>query len=178
MADNVAVRARCGACGVGLRFDDWSKGRDQCRACSAKAKAKDEARSYVPGPVGGGIDVASPAPAGDEFARLLDDLPDELVEELASALEAAAMPQPAPDDESAVSGFLAEVGFGSDPRELLWATWGFSVGFGANVAVAKLAQISAGAPISDLMVPIIAGGLIAGGAGAAIGWGLAKLKES
>ena len=46
------------------------------------------------------------------------------------------------------------------------------------MAVAKVAQMSAGAPISGLMVPIIAGGLIAGGAGAAIGWGLAKLKES
>ena len=137
-----------------------------------------EIDAYVPGPAPGGISVASPAPEGDEFARLLDELPDELVEELATALEAAAAPETPPDDESAVRSFLAEVDFGSDPRESYWAVWGFSIGFGANVAMAKLAQMSTSAPMADLFVPIIVGGLIAGGAGAAIGWGLAKLRES
>jgi hypothetical protein len=176
MADNVAVRARCVACGTGLSFEAWSQGNDRCAACSSKATS--ETYSYVPGPASAGLNLASPAPDSDEFARLLEDLPDELVEELASALEAAALPESPRQDESAVGGFLAEVGFGSDPREPVWAAWGFSVGFAVNVAVAKLAQMSTSAPMSDLFVPIIAGGLVAGGAGAVIGWGLAKLKES
>ena len=172
MADNVAVRARCTSYGNGLGFEDWSQGRDRCRACSSGAKH--EQRAYVPGPGPSRVDLASPAPSGSEFAQLLD----ELVAELVSALESAAQTTPPRESESAISGLFAEIGFGSDPRESLWAAWGFAAGFGLNVIVAKFAQMSAGSPMSELLTPIMVGGIVAGAAGAGIGWGLAKLRES
>ena len=48
---------------------------------------------------------------------------------------------------------------------------------GLNVAIAKVTQMSSGAPMSDFVLPLAIGGIVAGGTAAAIGWGLARLAD-
>ena len=73
---------------------------------------------------------------------------------------------------------LEELGIGRSQRELSWAAWGFAGGFGANVAIAKYAQMASGATMGEFIGPLLVGGIVAGACCAAIGWGLAKLREA
>lgn len=169
------VRSRCLLCGGGLAFGEWSDGGGVCQRCAEGRGAAGPAAAFTrsSGP-------SAHAAAAQEYAaygRMLDDLPDELVEELIAALEAeAASMQAAAAPASPVRDLLGDIGFGADSREGSWAAWGFALGFAANVAVAKYAQVASGAPIGQFVAPLLIGGLVAGAACGAIGWGLAKLR--
>jgi hypothetical protein len=114
-----------------------------------------------------------------EYEKLADDIPDELVDELVSMLEAEAARRKveisAP--QAALEELFEEIGFGRSPRELHWAAWGFAAGFALNVGLAKYAQMTTSASMSEFVMPLLFGGVLAGSACAAIGWGLAKLRE-
>jgi hypothetical protein len=116
------------------------------------------------------------------YERLLDELPDELVDEIVAALEAEAArgdgpaPTPAPA-QGAFQEVMQEIGFGRTPREWQWAAWGFAGGFAANVLLAKYAQMQTQSPMSQFVAPLLVGGLVAGVTCAAIGWGLARLRD-
>ena len=72
---------------------------------------------------------------------------------------------------------LREIGFGKSAREVQWAAWGFAGGFAVNVVLAKYAQMASGASMAAFVIPMLAGGAIAGITCAAIGWGFAKLRD-
>jgi hypothetical protein len=91
--------------------------------------------------------------------------------------EAARRPVAAKPVQGVVHEVLGDMGVGASPREGQWAAWGFAAGFAANVALAKYAQMQTSSPMSQFMVPMLIGGVIAGFACAAIGWGVAKLKD-
>jgi hypothetical protein len=173
--EDTLTRARCLSCGKGLAFDEWSSGADRCDRCQRAPSGP--AATYVRGP--------RPARETETAAymRLLDEVPDELIDELVAALEAEAERRPvAPTPASApafaaVQDVLRDLGLGQSTRELSWAAWGFVAGFALNVAVAKFAQVSSGAPFGQFVVPMLVGGLVAGAACGAIGWGLARLRE-
>lgn len=110
---------------------------------------------------------------------MLDEIPEELIDQLVRALEAEAairQTEPAPADDP-LRGLLEELGVGRSDRELPWAAWGFSIGFGGNVLLAKYAQMSSGESFGAFVVPMLLGGVVAGVACAAIGWGLARLRD-
>ncbi|MEO8538610.1 MAG: hypothetical protein ABI577_02640, partial [bacterium] len=109
------------------------------------------------------------------YERMLDAVPDELIDELVAALEAEAARLPA--TKSPVREVFDEIGIGRSARERHWASWGFAGGFAANVAIAKYAQMATGAPFSQFIVPLLIGGVVAGLCCSAIGWGAAKLRE-
>jgi hypothetical protein len=115
--------------------------------------------------------------AEDDYERLLDTLPDELIDELVAALEAEAATLPPAPAASPMRGVLEELGVGRSARERQWAAWGFAGGFTANVALAKYAQMASSAPMSEFLGPLLVGGVVAGLCCAAIGWGVAKLRE-
>jgi hypothetical protein len=106
---------------------------------------------------------------------MLDDIPDELVEELVAALEAEAA-RLAATPANPVREVFAELGIGQSPRERHWAVWGFAVGFAANVALAKYVQMTTAAPMSQFIGPMLLGGMLAGATCSAIGWGFARLR--
>lgn len=168
------VRTRCMGCGQALGFDDWSNGSNRCSACSQGIRKRKNAANFVAGPA-----APIPAPYAAEAAayeRMLDDIPDELVDELVAALEAEAARR-ATEPMSPVRDVLEELSLGSSPRERPWAAWGFAAGFALNVALAKWAQMSTGGSFADFIAPTLIGGVLAGATCAAIGWGLARLRE-
>lgn len=176
--DETLAPTRCRGCGRGINFDDWARGIERCRACLKLPLSQAEpAATFTRGP------ARSPAPRGEEerYLQMLDTLPDALVDELVAALEAEAalLPaknaQPAARRAAAMQEALAELG-GRSPREVAWAAWGFAGGFALNVLVAKYAQMESSAPLSAFVAPLFLGGLLAGAACAAIGWGLARLR--
>ena len=170
------VRTRCSSCARVLSFDDFSAGGDRCRACAGAPHAAE----FVRGPrirrTNARNLARGRAETEDDYERLLDGVPDELIDELVAALEAEAARLPA-SPANPVRGVLDELGVGRSPRELQWAAWGFAGGFGANVVLAKYAQMSSSAPMSDFIGPLLIGGVVAGLCCAAIGWGLAKLRD-
>lgn len=180
--EETLARARCSDCGKGLKFEEWSKGGERCASCSRAARSGGPAAAFVRGP-------SRPAPAATpraqieaEYAayeRMLDEIPDELVDELVAALESEAerRQEAKSTPQEAFREVIEEIGFGRSPRELQWAAWGFAAGFALNVALAKYAQMTSGAAMSGFLAPLLLGGLVAGGACAAIGWGLARLRE-
>jgi hypothetical protein len=166
---------RCTGCGNGLAFDDWSQGIERCEACMPYGGTP--AATYVRGPRPAGA-AATHEPGNDDYERLLEAVPDELVEELIAALEEEAARLPLAETPAGpVREVLQEMGVGSSPREAPWAAWGFALGFAANVAIAKYAQMASGAPMGQFIVPLLIGGVVAGSACAAIGWGLARLRD-
>ncbi len=192
MEDTLA-RTRCSICGGGLAFEEWSRGTESCGRCRRGGSGGAPAAVFVRGP-----GTAAPPPSrpgvqprppvrrsaqggtlSEEYQRLLDEVPDGLIDEIVAALETEAQRMEAeePGATSPVREVLNELGIGRSPFELQAAAWGFAVGFAANVALAKYAQIQSGAPMSQFVVPLLVGGLAAGAACAAIGWGLAKLRE-
>ncbi len=72
---------------------------------------------------------------------------------------------------------IAELGIGQSARERNWAAWGFAAGFATNTLIAKYAQMTSAAPMSQFIGPMLLGGVLAGAACGAIGWGLARLRE-
>jgi hypothetical protein len=116
-------------------------------------------------------------PDAVEYERMLDSVPDELIDELVAALEAEAA-KVALRPRGPVREVLEEIGgVGRSPRERHWAAWGFAGGFAANVLIAKYAQMATGAPFGQFVVPLLVGGVLAGVCCSAIGWGAAKLRE-
>jgi len=183
--EDALVRARCGRCGRGLAFDEWSRGMDRCQQCAPHGVSP--AAAYVPGPRSASLPGRSPVavPGGfelddDETARyeqLLDDIPEELVDELIAALEEEARRRAtAEEPKGPLQGVLEELGVAQSPRDAQWAMWGFAIGFAGNVALVKYAQMASGAAMSEFVAPVLVGGLVAGGACALLGWGLARLK--
>ncbi len=173
MPDTFA-RTRCGGCGQALGFEDWSHGFNRCGACSQGIRKRKNAANFVAGP-------ALPAAASytaeaANYERMLDDIPDELVDELVAALEAEAMRR-AIEPASPVRDVLEELSMGASSRERPWAAWGFATGFALNVALAKWTQMSTGGSFADFIAPTLIGGVVAGATCAAIGWGLARLRE-
>lgn len=167
--DEALPRARCALCGRGLTFEEWTLGRQRCSACRARGR--------------------NPAPHADsespaiDYTQLLDEVSEDLLQELLALLdeeqerrtghrEPVLPPEPTP-----VARFLADVFGPPSIRERQWSAWGFALGFAANVVLAKLAQMASGAPLVEVVVPLLLGGVTAGGVGALIGWGLARLWD-
>lgn len=174
--EDTLSRTRCTTCGKGLAFDDWSSGNSRCTSCAHEPGAFGPAATFVRGP--------SPASARSEVAassaayeRLLENVPDALIDELVAALELEAARTPVIGASSAVQEVLQEIGFGRSAKEMQWAAWGFAGGFAVNVVLAKYAQMASGASMSAFIVPMLVGGAVAGLTCAAIGWGVAKLRD-
>ena len=168
------VRTRCSSCLKVLSFDDFSGGGDRCGSCAGVTSTTE----FVRGPRIRRTNARNlpRQHEDDDYERLLDHIPDELIDELVAALEAEAATLP-PSPANPVRGVLDELGLGRSAREKQWAAWGFAGGFAANVALAKYAQIASSAPMSDFIGPLLIGGVVAGLCCAAIGWGLARLRE-
>lgn len=169
------VRTRCASCEKVMTFDDFATGGPRCVACSriVRRQPRDQ---FVAGPR-----RRQPAPAAnfseeDDYERMLDSMPDELVDELVAALEAEAAKLP-PAAKGPVREVFDEIGIGRSARERHWAAWGFAGGFAVNVALAKYAQMATGASLSEFLGPLLIGGVVAGVCCSAIGWGVAKLRE-
>ena len=167
------VRTRCSSCEKVMTFEDFSAGGSRCLGCSRIVRRK-PAPQYVRGPRQ--RPVAGYEPDVESYERMLDSVPDELIDELVSALEAEAAKLPqAP--RSAVREVLDEIGVGQTVRGRQWAAWGFAAGFAGNVAIAKYAQMATSAPFSQFVGPMLLGGVVAGVCCSAIGWGVARLRE-
>jgi hypothetical protein len=185
-AEQAGVRTRCARCGKGLAFDEWSSGLTECERCMGELFGDEPAATFVRGPGGSPRAAASPARPGSYaeqaagYEQLLDDLPEELIAELVAALEAEAAkdsPDASERPDTALRELLEDIGFGSSQQEFQWAGWGFAAGFALNVAMAKYAQMTTAASMSQFLLPMVFGGVVAGAACAAIGWGFAKLRE-
>ena len=173
-----ATLTRCMVCAVALPFQRSSRGQHRCDACARLGALRGPAATFsrTPGP-------AAPRQAARATARaqyqqleaILDQLPEDLVGEIAAALDAEARGDPLP--ATTLRAAIDEIGIGRSPRELRWTTWGFAAGFAANVAVAKYAQMATSAPMSDFVGPLLLGGLVAGCTCGLIGWGIAKLRD-
>ncbi|MGE5596061.1 MAG: hypothetical protein ACM3S1_08510 [Hyphomicrobiales bacterium] len=186
--------SRCVTCGRGLGFEEWSRGLDQCPYCTGVRRRREPAATFVrsdaaPRPRAAAAAAPrpprpAPSPRPDDYQQMLDDVPEELLDELVAMLEAevdrrpelAARMASKSEPSNPVQEVIEEIGIGRTPGELQWAIWGFATGFGLNVILAKYAQMSAHAPMSQFIAPMLIGGLVAGAACAAIGWGLARLR--
>jgi len=167
------VRTRCSSCARPLGFEDWSNGSDRCQSC---ARVRSAAVRTPAAESPAEFDHAAFAARANAYERMLDEIPDELVEELVAALEAEAarLPTAGPNP---VREVFTELRLGQSPGERHWAAWGFAAGFAANVVIAKYAQMTTAAPMSQFIGPMLLGGLLAGATCSAIGWGFAKLRE-
>lgn len=174
--EETVSRTRCAGCGKGLGFDDWSSGSSRCASCARAPAGSGPAATFVRTQSPAAARPAA-APSAEAYERLLESVPDELIDELVAALEAEAARTPRTDTPNPVQEMLQEIGFGRSAREMQWAAWGFALGFAANVAMAKYAQMASGASMATFVVPMLAGGAIAGATCAAIGWGFAKLRD-
>ncbi len=157
-----------------MTFEDFSLGGNRCRPCSGIVK-RNRSQQFVPGPPPAARRRSHEPEVGD-YERLLDSVPDELIDELVAALEKEAASLPA-EPRNPVREVLDDLGVGRTVRERSWAAWGFAAGFAGNVAIAKYAQMATGASFSQFVGPLILGGLVAGACCSAIGWGVAKLRE-
>jgi hypothetical protein len=114
------------------------------------------------------------------YQRMVDDVPEDLMDELARALgeEAIERQQQTSDDGgSLLRGVAQDLQLGRTKAEFQWAFFGFTGGFVANVALMKYVQMASGATFDAVFAPMFLGGLMTGGTCAVIGWGIAKLKE-
>lgn len=182
MAETMS-RARCLSCGRGLSYEAWSAGETTCDSCARQQAMSGPAATYVRGPAPSRAPSApATARAGEpqagSYERILDDMPDELVEELVAALEAevAKLEREKAAPKTPVREVLEEIGLNGTPREWQWAAWGFAAGFGANVVLAKYAQMSSGGGMGEFAMPLLLGGVAAGVTCGAIGWGFSKLR--
>ncbi len=177
MEDTIS-RTRCQGCGRRLSFDEWKENGGQCDGCARAPRMSGPAATYVPGPRPQAPVRQQVAEDAEAYERLLDELPDELVDELVAMLEAEAARRPAAAaKQTIVQEVLSDIGIGRSAREVQWAAWGFATGFALNVALAKYAQMQSSAPMGQFIGPMLLGGVVAGLACAAIGWGLAKLRD-
>lgn len=170
--EDALVSTRCHGCGDPLAFREWSTGSDVCRQCRQSARGS---RTTAP--------AGRAQPAEDDYesyVRMLDELPDELVDELVAALEAEAAREPVALPSPAVTAMqdvLREIAGPRSGRDIQWAAWGFAGGFALNVLVAKYAQMTSGGPLTEFLVPMLFGGVLAGAACGAIGWGVSRLRD-
>lgn len=167
------VRTRCASCEKVMTFEDFSTGGPRCVSCSriVRRRPRDQ---FVKGPSRPQHLVQEPD--AEDYDRMLDSIPDELIDELVAALEAEAAKTPqAP--QSPMREVLAEIGIGRSQKVRQWAAWGFAAGFALNVVVAKYAQMATGAPFGQFILPLLLGGAVAGLCCSAIGWGFARLRE-
>lgn len=169
---------RCGICGIALPFDDWARGQRRCEDCARMAALRGPAATYTPTPRNGQTlaERAAAQQRSRDHEQLLEELPDSLLSELVAAIEAEGRGEPLPGS-TPLQEVMDEIGLGRSPRELQWASWGFASGFAVNVGLAKYAQMSTSAPMSEFVGPLILGGIVAGTVCAAIGWGVAKLRD-
>ncbi len=163
--------ARCGSCGGGLAFAAYQRGETLCHVCLQMQDEPDA--TFAPGPKARAIVTRSrrAQPA---------TVPDELIDELIASLqhsEAALANVPAGPGRETVREVLRDIGVGENDRELPWAAWAFAIGFTANIAVAKYAQVTSGATMTEFVPAFIVGGIVAGTVCGAIGWGLARLRS-
>ena len=183
--DASPTTARCEVCANGLDFESWAAGTTTCRRCATAGPRID----YVVGPeldrvVGPGPPESAPvpAPALDEENAWLSELPPEMFDEIADELlrkerePAGRAAEEAP--RSGIQQLLSEMDLSSSARATRWAAWGFAGGFAGNAAVAKYAQMTTEASMSDFVAPMVIGGLVAGATAAVIAWGAAKLREA
>jgi hypothetical protein len=175
--DSVSVRARCTGCGRGLPFEEWQRGATECRTCAAAPVVTRRASQQAEPPTPLATDYRA-------YNQMVDEIPDELIDELLAALEAEADTRRSaesaaagPREDTLLVGVLDEMGFGRSPTELPWTLWGFAIGFALNVCLAKYAQMASGGPMGQFLAPMMVGGLLAGITCAAIGWGIARLRE-
>ncbi len=162
---------RCTLCGRGIPFGDWRRGIEWCTDC-------DPLSGLVAAAPAATFDRLPSHPAAPARPLVAPMFPDSLVDELVAALEreghAAAGPA---KPGSAFAGLMDEFGVGQSPSELPWAAWGFALGFGANVVLAKYSQMTSGGSFAEFLPPMLLGGVVAGLACAGIGWGIARLKD-
>ena len=177
--EDTLSRTRCQGCSRPLSFDEWKQNGGQCDSCARAPRMSGPAATYVPGPRPATVTRPQIADDAAAYERLLDELPDELVDELVAMLEAEAARRPGITlpGNSVVREVIEDIGVGHSPREGQWAAWGFAAGFAANVALAKYAQMQTSSPMGQFIGPMLIGGVIAGLACSAIGWGVAKLKD-
>lgn len=175
--EDTLTRTRCASCGKGLAFDEWSSGNNRCTSCARVPTPSGPAATFIRGRSPASVARSQAAASAEAYERLLQNVPDELIDELVAALEAEAARTPVSGAPNPVQEVLREIGFGRSAREMQWAAWGFAAGFAVNVALAKYAQMASGASMSAFVVPMLAGGGIAGVTCAAIGWGFAKLRD-
>jgi len=178
VASPTSAAARCSDCGRGLAFEEWTHGNQRCSICRASDPAATRTGAQ-PGENLGGIPAA---PRGYRaYQALVDEVPEELIDELAAALEEeAAARRSSPRGDAADSLFASlasDIGIGTTGGQLQWTSWGFVAGFAVNVGLMKYAQMATGVPMSAVMMPMFAGGLVAGVTCAVIGWGLSRLRE-
>ena len=171
MSQPSPITARCDACANGLDFESWASGAARCRRCAAESGSTID---YVVGP--GPAEVPR-APVDDE--AWVGDLPpemfDQIAEELLRTERETAARQPS---ASVLRQLLAELDLSASAKETRWASWGFAAGFAGNAAVAKYAQMTTDASMSDFIAPMVLGGLVAGATAGVIGWGAARLREA
>ena len=174
--DSVSVRARCTGCGRGLPFEEWQRGTTECRTCSVSPVSARRASFQAEPPTPLATDYRA-------YNQMVDEIPDELIDELLVALEAeagtrkAAGSLPRSREDSLLHGVLDEIGIGRSSNELPWTLWGFAIGFALNVCLAKYAQMASGGSMGQFLAPMMVGGLLAGLTCGAIGWGIARLRE-
>lgn len=111
---------------------------------------------------------------------MVDEVPDELMEELARALDDEANSRHAvtgTEDASLLRGVAQELRLGRSKGEFQYAFLGFAGGFAINVGLMKYVQMSSSATLDAVFAPMFLGGLMTGATCAVIGWGIAKLKE-
>lgn len=172
-------KTRCASCARALGFEDWSAGKGRCSRCLDRGDFA---------PPGGRVHTRAPSPAAltpqpsgyRAYQRMVDQVPDELMEELARALDEEETIRksitPGPDD-SLFRGVAQELQLGRSRAEFQYAFLGFASGFAANVGLMKYVQMSSGATLDAVFAPMFLGGLMTGATCAVIGWGIAKLKE-
>ncbi len=147
-----SVRARCSRCGRGLSFEEWQRQSSRCSACLPPSPTAGDAGRYV---------------------DLVDEVSDELLDELLEMLREEERRRAAERAAVEPGGTLLDV----TERDVRWAIWGFIAAFTANAALAKAAQLQSGAPFSEIVVPLLLGGVTAGAVGAVLGWAVSKVRE-
>lgn len=174
-----ASLSRCTSCGRRLPFERWSAGHDACAGCDLAGAAPAAVFERSAGTALVAPDVhRALAEEYARYERVLDELPDELVDELVAALEGELEARRRAPGPGLIGDALDEIRAGRAAGELRWAGWGFTAGFAANVLLAKYAQVTSGGTMGEFLAPMLLGGVVAGGACAAIAWGVARLRSA
>src|SRR5215212_6821062 len=106
-------RTRCASCEKVLSFEDFSAGGTRCLACS---KQRRPAQEFVRGPRRPEPVIGGYAEDDAEYERMLDSIPEELVDELVAALEAESARRSG-GPASQVAEVFEELGIGRSQHE-------------------------------------------------------------
>lgn len=112
-------------------------------------------------------------PDHGRYERLLEDVPDELIDELVAALEAEAARDPEIGAANPVQEVLREIGFARDAVGRV----GFRCWVRGQRGTRPVRPDGEWRLMAAFIVPMLAGGAIAGAPCAAIGRGFAKLRD-